>query len=235
MTSERHALLVFANAAVLDRAHRRWPRALQPLLECNKFPAWSNLGFDVHVFTSLGSAPACATTDNVHGQRGDSFGERLENAVETLSDLGYRKVVIVGSDCPDLRPTDIQQAFSALNERELALGPDHRGGCYLIGFNIEDRGRLHGIQWRRNTDFNELLNRFGAENSWRLPVKLDLDTWGDVRLLAKSQSLWRHVAATLLQLFESHPSSAPLRIQLLTREQRIRWQLPPPDRSSPSL
>lgn len=228
MTSERHAVLVFANAAVLDCAHRGWPRALLPLLQCNDFSSWSNLGFDVHVFTSLGSDAACATPNTVHGQRGDSFGERLENAVETLSDLGYAKVVIVGRDCPDLQSADIQQAFSALEERQLVLGPDHRGGCYLIGFNLEDRWRLRGIQWQCDTDFDELLDRFGAENCWQLPVKLDLDTWSDVCLLAKSPSCWRAVAANLLQVFWSHSFHRSSRIQLRTKEQRIRWQLPPP-------
>jgi glycosyltransferase A (GT-A) superfamily protein (DUF2064 family) len=234
MTSERHALLIFANAAIVDCEHRRWPRALQPLLECNNFPEWTDLGFDVHVFTSLAAVPASSRTERLHRQRGSSFGERLENAIETVSDMGYARVVIVGSDCPDLTPTDIQHAFSVLNERQLVLGPDHRGGCYLIGFKTEDRWRLRGIQWQRDTDFAELLSRFGAENSWRLPVKLDLDTWVDVRLLAGSQSSWRDIAATLLQRFRSHPCCAPLRIRLRTREQRIRWQLPPPNlRSRP--
>src|SRR5260370_10561738 len=228
MTSDRHAVLVFADAAVLDCAHRGWPRALAPLLKCNDYSSWSNLGFDVHVFTTVGSDAPCATPGTVHAQRGDSFGERLEDAVETLSDLRYTKVVIVGSDCPDLRPQDIQQAFSALQGSQLVLGPDHRGGCYLIGFNIEDRWRLRGIQWRRNTDFDELLNRFGFENSWQLPVKIDLDTWEDVRLLAKSASFWRHTAAALLLSFRSYPSFTPSTIQLRTTEQRIRWQLPPP-------
>src|SRR5258708_40378297 len=133
MTSERHAVLVFANAAVLDCAHRGWPSALATLLKCNDFSSWSNLGFDVHVFTTLGSDAAAAVPSAVHGQRGDSFGERLENAVETLSDLRYTKVVIVGSDCPDLRPQDIQPAFSAPKRSQLVLGPDHRSGPSSLG------------------------------------------------------------------------------------------------------
>lgn len=230
MTTERQALLVFRNAAVVDCARRGWPRALAPLLECSDFSCWSKFGFDVHLFLSSGSA-ACATTDSVHGQRGDSFGERLENAIETLSGFGYTKVVVVGSDCPDLQPTDILQAFSALEERQLVLGPDHRGGCYLIGLHVEDRSRLRDIQWQRNTDFDELLSRFGFENIWQLSVKIDLDSWEDVRLLAKSPSVWRQVAAILLQSFSSHPSCTTLQIHFRTREQRVRWQLPPPDLS----
>jgi hypothetical protein len=68
-----------------------------------------------------------------------------------------------------------------------------------------------------------------------LPIKIDLDTLGDVRLLAKSTSFWRHTAALLLLSFKSYPFFKPSRIQLRRSEQRIHWQLPPPDLSRPSL
>ena len=228
MTSQRQAVLVFANAAVLDCAQRGWPLAFQQLLERNDFPSWSNVGFDIHVFTSPGFATTSGTSLAIHRQSGSSFGEKLENAVATLADLGYTKVVIVGSDCPDLEPADIQQAFSALKQRRLVLGPDHRGGCYLIGLDVQDRCHLHGVQWQRNTDFEELLRRFGVENCWQLPVKLDLDTWSDLRLLARSPSRCREVAANLLRLFWSHSFYRSARFELRAKEQRIRWQLPPP-------
>lgn len=233
MAPTRHALLVFANGAVHDCGHRGWPVALQQLLEIHNFPGWSDLGFDVHVFTSHGLV-ANATRGNLHDQHGNSFGEKLENAVETLHGLGYTQIVIVGNDCPDLLATDIQQAFSELQKHQLVLGPDHRGGCYLIGFNTEDRGRLRCIQWQRNTDFSELVERFGVRNCLRLSVKLDLDTWEDIRLLAESPSSWRHVAECLLFIFR--PRSSPQsRTQLGTNEQSIRWQMPPPTLSRPSL
>lgn len=228
MTSERQAVLVFSNPGAIDCARRRWPRALQRLLELNDLPSWSRLGFDVHVFTSPGFTATYGTQAAVHGQHGSSFGQRLDNAVRTLTDLGYTKVVIVGSDCPDLGTQDIEQAFAALKDRQLVLGPDHRGGCYLIGLDVQDLCRLQGVHWQRNTDFEELLCRFGTENSWLLPVRIDLDTWEDVRLLAESPGSWRHIATALLRVFRPHPFSKPSSVQVRATEQRIRWQLPPP-------
>jgi hypothetical protein len=228
MAAERQAVLVFSNAAVLDRARRGWPRAFEQLFECNDLLSWTNPGFDVHVFTSPGFGATAGARLNIHYQQGSSFGERLENAVQTLTDLGYRKVVVVGSDCPDLEVADIQHAFRALKENRLVLGPDHRGGCYLIGLNVQDRHPLHGVRWQRNTDFEELLRRFGRENCWQLSVKLDLDSWNDVCLLAKSASCWRELAASLLRALGSYPFDRSSKVCPRAKHERLRWQLPPP-------
>jgi glycosyltransferase A (GT-A) superfamily protein (DUF2064 family) len=50
----------------------------------------------------------------VHAQRGASFAARLEKAVETLAQLAYERVVIVGCDCPDLEAQDITTALQSL-------------------------------------------------------------------------------------------------------------------------
>ncbi len=228
MATERQAVLVFSNAAVLDRARRGWPRAFEQLFECNDLVSWTNPGFDVHVFTSAEFGAIAESPRNIHYQEGSSFGERLENAVQSLTDLGYTKVVIVGSDCPDLQLGDVQLAFSALEHHRLVLGPDHRGGCYLIGLNVQDRRRLQGVRWQQNTDFEELLHRFGTENCWQLAVKLDLDTWNDIRLLARSASCWRVLATHLLRPFCSDPPSRSSKVCPRENHERLRWQLPPP-------
>lgn len=228
MTDERQAVLVFSNVATLDRARRGWPRAFEQLLECNDLPSWARLGFDVHVFTSPGFAATGGPLPFVHCQQGASFGDRLQNAVQTLSDLGYGRVVIVGSDCPDLQAGDIREAFQALRERRLVLGPDHRGGCYLIGLNVRDRHRLYGVRWQHNTDCQELVRRFGAENCLQLAVKLDLDSWDDVRLLARSASSWRELAVSLLRTCGPYPFAKLSKICSRATDERVGWQLPPP-------
>ena len=45
----------------------------------------------------------------------------------------------MGRDCPGLGALDIERAFAELTSKKLVLGPDHRGGCYLIAFRIADR------------------------------------------------------------------------------------------------
>jgi uncharacterized protein len=229
MAAKRQAVLVFSNAAVLDRARRGWPRAFAQLLECNDLLSWTNPGFDVHVFTSPGFGVISEAPLIIHYQEGSSFGERLENSVQTLTDLGYSKVVVVGGDCPDLELEDIQLAFSALERHRLVLGPDHRGGCYLIGLDTRERHLLHGIRWQQNSDCAELIRRSGLRQTFVLAIKQDLDTIADIELLAKSASQWRDLASCLLRAVAAFFSAArPARIHAHLRFVRIQWQLPPP-------
>lgn len=228
------AVLVFADAPSLDLARRRWPQSFQALLQTPQLQVEGGDGADIHLFTTAGlTLPSLLPHVTVHAQQGANFAARLENAVETLAQAGYDRVVIVGRDCPDLEAQDITTALQSLNDHTLALGPDQRGGCYLIALHLGDRAKLKGIGWQRNTDCAALTKRFGAANTARLPVKLDLDTLSDVRVLARSNSRWRQLAAALLRTLDtsvSPPHSQPFSTP--QQRLRIRWQLPPPAISS---
>lgn len=224
----RRALLIFAESAHIDCARRGWPRSFRNLLEIHSFCAQQQKDFDTHLFTS-GFHPANEQLTGIHAQAGVSFAERLDNAVEALTRLGYQEIVIIGRDCPDLELQDIHLAFDELHRHRLVIGPDHRGGCYLIGIHASDRSKLRGVRWQRNTDSRALLRRFGPQNAFQLAVKMDLDTWGDLRLLARSRSPWRYLAEFLLdsQLTNgTKASAAEKRDPILL--QRKDWQLPPP-------
>src|SRR5687768_12779189 len=66
-------------------------------------------------------------------QHGKDLGERMHNAFGTAFASGYEKVVIVGSDCPDLTGELIDEAFDALDHHDVVLGPAEDGGYYLLG------------------------------------------------------------------------------------------------------
>lgn len=230
VVTERCAVLVFADAPTLDLARRKWPQSFRVLLQTPRPDAeWSD-GADIHLFTTAGLAFSSSSPQvTVHEQRGANFAERLEHAVATLDDLAYDRIVIVGRDCPDLEAQDISLAFQLLDDHDLALGPDHRGGCYLIALHLRDREKLKGICWLRNTDCAELMLRFGASNTVRLSIKLDLDDLSDVRLLAVSTSRWRRLAAALLWTIDA--GITPFVHQPFPAGQknlRVLWQLPPP-------
>lgn len=229
----RRALLIFAESGHTDCARRGWPLSFCKLLLTQHSYVQQGEDFDTHLFTSPRFHAFAEPSITVHPQAGVSFAERLDDAVEVLARHGYEEIVMVGQDCPDLELPDIRRAFEELNRHALVLGPDHRGGCYLIGIHAADRSKLRGVQWQRNTDFRALLGRFGIENTFRLPVKMDLDTWGDVRLLARSRSRWRHLAQFLLRsqlpnwtVFHLSARMDPI------LSQRNDWQLPPPLRYS---
>ncbi len=49
---------------------------------------------------------------------------------------GWKKTIIIGSDCPYLDERGIRAAFRALDDHDAVIGPASDGGYYLIGFNF---------------------------------------------------------------------------------------------------
>lgn len=66
-------------------------------------------------------------------QTGDNLGDRMKNAIAWALDYGYDKVVLFGTDVPELRAESIDAAFSLLDSSDVVLGPTEDGGYYLIG------------------------------------------------------------------------------------------------------
>jgi 2-phospho-L-lactate guanylyltransferase (CobY/MobA/RfbA family) len=222
----RRALLIFAEKAHLELGRRSFPAAARPLLNLPAFASAFSPEIDVHLFDSAGEVDGAEP--NVHPQVGSGFAERFENAIETLARLGYQEVVAVGRDCPSLDARDVEQAFAGLASRKLVVGPDHRGGCYLIGFHAADRALLHGVRWKRNTDCAELIRRGGTENVFLLSVKHDLDSWSDLRLFARSNEALAHLAKFILTLGSPAGRGVVEFLSIVAQRMRIRQQMPPP-------
>ena len=67
-------------------------------------------------------------------QAGRDLSERLQHATTTaLTERNYDQVVIMDSDSPTLLPDYLCQAFAALDNVDVSLGPCDDGGYYLIG------------------------------------------------------------------------------------------------------
>ena len=222
----RRAVLIFAEEAHLDLARRAFPEAARPLFNLPTFDSELSSGIDVHVFTSRRGH--VQERPRFHRQTGSTFAARLENAVAKISGLGYDEVVVVGRDCPSLRATDIERAFAELKARTLVLGPDHRGGCYLIAFHARNRGLLHGVRWNQDTDCAQLCQRCPASNVFLLPVKHDLDSWADLRLFARCGDALARLAFFLVALLTTLVVRVSYFVDLAIQDIRVRWQMPPP-------
>ena len=57
----------------------------------------------------------------------------MNNAFVNSFTDGYEKVVILGSDLPDLTEKHILEAFKRLDDNDVVLGPTKDGGYYLLG------------------------------------------------------------------------------------------------------
>lgn len=65
----------------------------------------------------------------------NSIQERFYFAVKNTFERGFDKVIVLGNDCPQLQLGDIQKASNQLETNDLVIGPDLRGGAYLLGIS----------------------------------------------------------------------------------------------------
>lgn len=122
-------------------------------------------------------------------QHGNTFGERLANAIAETFDRGYEKVIVIGNDCPALTHQIIQQAAKQLGSQKLVIGPTPKGGAYLIGVTSAgfDKSGLENIVWKTSSVITEL--NVWAKNNFPstlfLPTLSDLNTEADFIALAQ--------------------------------------------------
>lgn len=68
----------------------------------------------------------------LHPQRGEGLAERLAAAQHDLFAAGHGRVLLLGADCPTVRPGDLALAFAVLDGVEVALQPATDGGYTLL-------------------------------------------------------------------------------------------------------
>lgn len=116
-------------------------------------------------------------------QRGETLGDRMGNAINNLLCENYNKVVLIGSDIPQLQPRDIEEAFNVLEEKNICLGPTSDGGYYLVGMKkFQSEIFCNNIVWGEKSVLEgtmDIANRLNL--SVGLASKyMDIDTKEDV-------------------------------------------------------
>jgi rSAM/selenodomain-associated transferase 1 len=114
-------------------------------------------------------------------QQGKHLGERLLNACHELKTLGAEDVLLISADTPALKVEYIRDAFQALSDVDIVLGPNLDGGYYLIG-QSKCRDELYSdIPWSTSLVMQKTLER-ARENQLSvkyLPTLRDIDTIDD--------------------------------------------------------
>jgi rSAM/selenodomain-associated transferase 1 len=120
-------------------------------------------------------------------QYGGDLGERMENCFMEAFAMNFKRVVLIGSDIPDLPLEFIEEAFTSLKEKDAVIGPSLDGGYYLIGFNDNKFSPqvFKGIPWSKERVFEEtmkILSKEGLTVHTLKPLR-DIDTIVDLRKL----------------------------------------------------
>ena len=154
-------------------------------------------------------------------QRGNGFGQRLRNAVADTFALGYRRVVVLGTDAPALSPTLCRKALNELaagDSRTVVLGPSRDGGYCLIGFNDFNQRAFVDIPWKTSRVLAGTKQVLAGCRLVYLPTLTDADdegsllrAVGETRAGGSMAALRRLLARTPLDrcpwLFSTHLST----------------------------
>jgi rSAM/selenodomain-associated transferase 1 len=124
---------------------------------------------------------------SLHVQRGSDLGARMGQAARQA--LGrYRRVLLLGIDCPALTPSHLRQAFAWLAQGEDAvLGPAEDGGYVLLGLGRWHPALFEGHEWGGDS-VAETTRRALRGIGWRwreLEVLWDLDRPRDLPRLRR--------------------------------------------------
>jgi hypothetical protein len=119
-------------------------------------------------------------------QGGENLGERMKNGFAEAFSMSFKRVVLIGSDIPDLPLEFIEDAFKSLDEKDAVVGPSFDGGYYLIGFTNKTFSPrvFDGIHWSTGSVFEEtlkVLKQEGLTVHTLQPLR-DIDTVEDLRI-----------------------------------------------------
>lgn len=115
-------------------------------------------------------------------QSGGDLGARMRAAFERGFEH-FDRVVLIGSDTPDLTACELLFALQSLVDHDAVVGPAEDGGYYLIGFRREgyDPAVFEAMPWSTSGVFEQTLERLTGKAVSILPVQRDIDTLADLR------------------------------------------------------
>lgn len=199
------AILLFGRQAAHEALHKRWlrkgkgyrNRLIAKALLSHTQTVLHRVGYPVYHF------------DDQH-QSGTTFGERITHAFRSVFERGHPYVICVGSDCPQLSELDWGLVKDAVDRGQTVLGPDLRGGAYLIGIPAKcfDSVAFEQLPWQSSRLFTGLSLTFCSE-ALVLPAFRDMNGAEDLSAYAalqKANPMLRLLLLTCMGTVSHSPS-----------------------------
>ena len=97
-------------------------------------------------------------------QADGSLGNRMTHFFESLfagetEDSSGRNVILIGSDCPNITPALLTEAFERLQNHDVVLGPTPDGGYYLVGMAGKYRDVFSGITYSTQSVLEQTIDK----------------------------------------------------------------------------
>jgi len=115
-------------------------------------------------------------------QNGVDLGERMLNAFKDGFIDGYKRIVLIGSDLPDISSKHIENGLQKLNDNKVVFGPAEDGGYYLIGLSELETCVFENKPWSQSNLLEVTLNELHQKSikTGILDTLNDIDTYEDL-------------------------------------------------------
>jgi len=122
----------------------------------------------------------------LHAQRGADLGARMRFAFDEAFARG-EALVVMGADCPALRPGELRAAAAALRAHDVAIVPAEDGGYVLLAMARAVPEIFEGVAWGSPSVMGETRSRLAAAGvAWsELPASWDVDRPEDYERLRR--------------------------------------------------
>jgi uncharacterized protein len=130
------------------------------------------------------------------GQQGEGLAAGLASAFRIFINRGYRRVVALDGDSPQLPPETLNKAFQLLDAADVVVGPTTDGGYYLVGSNTV-QAELFDTQGMGTGSALDSLMATAQGLSLRVALTetaYDVDEVEDLARLARDLRLFPHRA-----------------------------------------
>ena len=213
-TPDSTAVIIFAKEPIAGKAKTRLAASLPAVYgDAGQFAAGlyavcleavfqslNDLPFPVQPFITPDSSPEYFTrfaAGHIFVQQGLNLGERMHDAFRQNFSR-YAKLLLIGSDLPQLRSDTLLAANAALESHDCVLGPAEDGGYYLIGFTKSGFcDCFQGVAWSTDKVLEQTLERLKGKKVTLLEQYRDIDTVEDLAALAASPDCPAAVTAFL--------------------------------------
>ncbi len=185
-------LLIFAKNVVLGKAKTRLAKTVGDtaafnvycrLVEITEQESQKLKDADIHVYFSDEPIQSLWSNEKQYVQEGADLGIRMRNAFEEGFRQGYRHIIGIGTDLPDLNAMVMTEALNSLKNHDTVFGPSDDGGYYVIGMNKMIPEIFINKPWSTELLLETTLKEIQSLHlsTHLLPVLNDVDTIEDLR------------------------------------------------------
>ncbi len=114
-------------------------------------------------------------------RRPQGQGDLGDRMLRALAGEASGRVMIIGSDIPDITPVDIAEGFSVLGDHGAVFGPAEDGGYWLVGCRgAPPRDLFRGVRWSSEHTLADTLANLQGRRVGFLRTLNDVDEAGDL-------------------------------------------------------